>query len=274
MIDMGTQNRQPHPTLSKIDSGFYSDAPSMPPPPQPNSLFNPMLDTLHKYNLSSRSTSSSKNAMSGHQYADNAAFVPRFSQQMPAYKQVQVRLPSDQVRQIVDALGSRQAPTVVAVSGVNMAENSPPTSRENDGMQSSNYGFFGGIPTALMHSATGQRPRSFGSDISMHPACTQFPSCTVDNSSGTDVIHSPMLTEGHFDTASAYEDASNGKTALDREDDCPARLVVNKKSNDRGRKRDHGLLNENRGNSPRKVSKTAKESFAMTVEEVVETSVL
>lgn len=263
---------QAYPTLSKIDSGFYSDTSGMPPPSQPQP-FNHTFDPLGMYNLSSRSTSVNT-APFGYQYAANAAFIPRLSQQMPAYNQVKIRLPSDQVRQIVDALSPHQASSMAAVSGVNMAQVSPPTSRENDGLRSSKYGFFRGMPPAAMHATTGQRPNSFGSDISMHPACTQFPSCTVDDPCGTDVIHNPVPTETNFADACTQEDeTSNEKTTL-HIDDRPASLVISKKGDDRGRKRDHGLLNDPRGNSPRKVSKTAKEGFAMTVEEIIETGML
>lgn len=181
---------------------------------------------------------------SGKAASDMPASIPNYSMKptvttpTQSRKQFEMRLPSDQLRQILEVfkpspdyrvnteLQQQQQPVAPPAPMLpHLATTMTPT------------------PTPLGHfydlqgtpyEQTRQRSATQSSDISMHASCTEFPDCTSDDPNSLGVIHcSP-------------KDLMNAMHSPD-ETEC--------------RKRDRkelGVVDENKaGRSPRKVSKTS-----------------
>ena len=206
---------------------------AMAPPPRPVTFSRP-----HSHeemnNMADPSTSLYSSLLSETSYAPNVAPMARMTHN--SNEPIPVRLPSDQIRQVVEALSPRSAERAAA-NGVSMAQVAPPLFGEGKGKQrDGTYGLVEKIPAG----ATSQRPSRAPSDVSMHADCGQFPTCTVDNpNGGGGVIHKPQSGESR----DRDEQAGRGSRTVSRRPASP-----------KGKKRDHS--NGSAG-GPRKFSKTS-----------------
>jgi len=181
--------------MSQGSISFSSPLRSVPQPPPPT----PVLDLHHyqhlqtgdaqsNYDMSSRSTSGYSNGV------DITNAMPfGFSQDysLPRSRQVQVRLPSDQLQQIINAMHPADYSTSQAMPPppVPLRAIAPKLEVEAGYVSSSGQH----LPSAPNTNDANRRGESQSSDISMHPECNSYPTCTVENDQGQ-IVHSSPAT--------------------------------------------------------------------------------
>lgn len=162
-----------------------------PPPPTPVNAYNfpagSMSDPYASfYDLnSSRSTSSYTTLSSGFDALPLASSATTAAAQK---KQVEMRLPSDQLRQIINALNPHKMETASA-----MMPPPPLPPPKTPAVTDSRHNSRGNAtdersPLTAIRSAHDTRDSSRCSDISMHPNCPSFPACIQEDAEGS-VVH-------------------------------------------------------------------------------------
>lgn len=144
--------------------------------------------------LSSRSTSGFIDpSLQDYGQPTKAGLAPQavLAQPQPKNKHYELRLPSDQLRQLIAAFGSRHEASSLPPNGAPTAQMVPPiqpsTSSAGQHLQSDPL-----ENTNVEHSTTPRHAslhqRNF-SDVSMHVGCNDFPDCTLDDPHGLGLIH-------------------------------------------------------------------------------------
>ena len=183
-------------TGTGIRSSPLSSMPA-PPPPTPTALYNDRIllgqDPNSCYDASSRSTSTYSTIP--------FSALPSMMHMSPGYpdisaydrttrNQFEVRIPSDQLEKILNALESPKRASSQAGSD---AKNMPPPPLPLYVAGPKGVGTDQLPVPAHLHSFVDRRGESHSnlSDISMHAACTEFPKCTAEDSDGHIVHSSP-----------------------------------------------------------------------------------
>ena len=200
------------PSMADEKENFLSSD-LMPPPPIPSSFYDTMNAGTDMYSLTTAPQASHGLSLSGLHYEPDQILAPALAHCSSEYvKEIRLRLPSDQIQQVIEALSPRSA-VKAAENGVSMAQIAPPTFVESSKLRQSSYGLSELPAESLSREHGARRNVSYASDVSMHVNCDQFPRCIVDSPDGRGVFHSPLCSRSkEIPSSAASLDKSTGDT--------------------------------------------------------------